>query len=478
MPAASDERPFRKSKNAFSPSFPLIVTWIVLTVVAFSGGASRADELMQAVVRIGAIVGIATLLLSPARGSTKGMTAMILFYGAAVALVALQLIPLPPSLWAQLPGREIFADVRTMGIGDPWRPISVVPDRTWNSLMSMFPPGAMLVCWAYLSPRERIGLVAPVAAIAVFSAALGIAQLSQGPDSALRWYSVTSIENSVGLFANRNHQALLLAITLPLLAIWGTTKHNMSNTRFRGWLALGLIVFVALAIPVTGSRAGLFLGAFGLVVAAAVFAEGRSGKMPRKDRGWIIFGMIILLAAAAISVGIAFGRDESVQRLLSLGSQDNTRRNVIGPMFNMIPRFFPIGIGFGSFEATYKIFEPFNELSREYLNQAHNDFLQIVLEGGFIGSALLCGFGVWLVRRALVVVQATRRGDRLSLVALSIIAMILAASAVDYPLRTPLLMTFFVVFAGWIAQHSDVRRTGDREMHGTERPLPRTPDAL
>ena len=60
----------------------------------------------------------------------------------------------------------------------------------------------------------------------------------------------------------------------------------------------------------------------------------------------------------------------------------------------MIWHYAPFGGGFGSFEAAYKIVEPVNLLSLQYLNHAHNDYLELAIEAGLPGLALA---GLWIV---------------------------------------------------------------------------------
>jgi hypothetical protein len=47
------------------------------------------------------------------------------------ALILLQLVPLPPAIGLDLPGRSwAIAVQREISLADSWRPLSLAPDRT------------------------------------------------------------------------------------------------------------------------------------------------------------------------------------------------------------------------------------------------------------------------------------------------------------------------------------------------------------
>ena len=52
----------------------------------------------------------------------------------------------------------------------------------------------------------------------------------------------------------------------------------------------------------------------------------------------------------------------------------------------------------GTFVPVYAMFEkPENILANTYVNRAHNDFLELWLESGLLGLALMAVFAVWFV---------------------------------------------------------------------------------
>jgi O-antigen ligase len=125
----------------------------------------------------------------------------------------------------------------------------------------------------------------------------------------------------------------------------------------------------------------------------------------------------------------------------------------------MIQTFFPVGTGFGSFESAYRGFEPFQNLAPMYMNQAHNDWLQIILEGGLAGLFLLAVFVGWWGRTAIRVWRngGGERDFRLARLGSVLLLLVMIASITDYPARTPLIMVIVVQSAIWMLAPTAVR---------------------
>src|SRR5690606_17172300 len=129
------------SSLPFMPSLPfgLLVTLLVLLWIA--GGASRADVIGQVVVRGGSWTILIAFTLFAARPSWASVRPVALFVLAAMALATLQLVPLPPSIWTEMPGRDLLMQAAVVsGEKQPWRPLSISPAATVNALSSLIVP--------------------------------------------------------------------------------------------------------------------------------------------------------------------------------------------------------------------------------------------------------------------------------------------------------------------------------------------------
>src|SRR5690606_26754911 len=131
---------------------------------------------------------------------------------------------------------------------------------------------------------------------------------------------------------------------------------------------------------------------------------------------------------------------------------DDQRLAFLPVYISMARDFFPFGSGFGSFEAVFRAYEPADALSVRYMNQAHNDLLQLAIEGGILALALLlCGL-LWIGWSILRLWRFPEGSGRRPAIYLgSSIALWLAASLVDYPLRPPLAAMVFAVLTAQLS---------------------------
>jgi O-antigen ligase len=412
-----------------------------LAVLGAFGGASRADELQQTIVRFAAIGVIAAALwpldmavFRDARGPLIGIALIYL-------LIIAQLMPMPPGLWVRMPGHDIYAPIAREADAFGWRPWTLSPDLTLNALGALLPATAIGLLALTLDFRGRLLLAQGVVGVACISALLGLLQLAGG-GTFLHLFRTSSEDSAVGLFANRNHQAALMACSLPILAALASIRirEGARPGRLLG-LAIAIAALLLMALAATGSRMGLLLGFIGLAAAMIVYGVTAGPGGPRR---WL--AGLALVAAAAVPVSVLVVRSGSIARLAS-DPVDQTRMAALGPMLKAARAFLPFGAGFGTFDPVYRHFEPDSLLSTIYLNQAHNEPVQLAIEGGLPALLLLLLFLGWWMSATIRALRprdsASRRALAIAMVATSLILML--SSLVDYPLRTPLLSGLFAI---------------------------------
>ena len=107
----------------------------------------------------------------------------------------------------------------------------------------------------------------------------------------------------------------------------------------------------------------------------------------------------------------------------------------------------PVGAGLGTFRTVYPMFEKPEHVSLFFVNRAHDDILELSLETGVVGLVLMLLFAVWLVRRSLQIWRNPRPDGAIPLdwslarAGTIVVALLVAHSFVDYPLRTGGMMT-------------------------------------
>ncbi len=436
------------------------------------GGASRVDVLMQIVPQLaGLVVLIVALWLW--KGVDASLRPAVWFVLAVVALIAIQLVPLPPSLWMTLPGRSLLADAATLsGFPQPWRPISISPDMTIAALLGFLPSAAIVFIWPQLSKHAKRGVMTHFVVLGLVSAALGVLQLAGGSESVFRFYAVTNSENAVGLFANRNHHALFMAAILPMLAHWAVLNRQNNGVAMRRYSAMFAALFLLCSIIVAGSRAGLFLGVLGVLYFSWIVPLSGSGAMdgakskaqPFKPKALFARFAFPLSALSITAVAAYLARATAIDRLAAGDVGTELRAKVIAPITIAIKDMFPIGTGFGTFDRAYRIYEPAALLKKTYLNHAHNDFLEVVLEGGAI-ALILCGVFLifWAVRSWSIWFRwdADRKATKFARVGSLVTGAVMISSVGDYPLRTPAIAALFTIACLWMLDASSEQRAGD-----------------
>lgn len=437
------------------------VTMVALLAACFLfGGASRLDVFSLIVLQAFAVICAAIFLLSTSALRWQVVAVPLLMLAALAGIMAVQLIPLPPAVWLALPGHEAFREVAALaGVEQPWRPMSLTPDLTLGSLVSLSVPAAVLIGFAALTPEQTRRLL-PVILIGIgLSAVVGLAQIAGGGRGPLYFYEVTNLGSPVGLFANRNHQAVTLALAFPMLALWASRTRGATDTRTRPLVALAVALFFVPVILAIGSRAGLVFAVIGLA-AAWHWRRAFASLAPDRRSKAIAAGVGTVALAAVIGASLAFSRDEALQRLTGMSVAEEVRLSYMPTVIEIVRDFLPLGTGFGSFDPIFRVYEPFELLSPQYLNHAHNDLLELVLTGGLPALALLAWFLVWAGKAGLPLLrpQASSPEGQFARLGLVVIIILLLSSLVDYPLRTPLLAALFAVACGWLSAYSSQER--------------------
>lgn len=451
--------------------------WALSALIVLSfllGGGSRADIQSLMILRPIAILLMGYGLMGLKWQQIRANAFLFAMAAAIIGLTLLQLIPLPPALWSTLPGRGLVVEIdQAAQLGAVWRPISLVPTGTWNAFFSLMVPLSALVLGARLNRDERWQLLPLIMGIGLVSGVLGVLQLGSGADSPLYFYQVTNNGSAVGLFANRNHQAVFLSALIPMLAVYASGRlQSTRDAKVKAFVAIAFGCFLVPLILVTGSRAGLIAAFIGLVSAPMLY-QPRQGPRTGKDKGtaamrrWRVW--LAVLAATVVSLvllTIFLGRGEAFDRMIGQVAGGEFRYKAWGPVLAMAWHYFPVGSGFGSFVEVYQLSEPRELLGTFYFNHAHNDWLELALTGGLPGLALLGASGIAFgVKVARLLAARSQRGRDYALAWMGalVIALFAIASGGDYPLRVPSLACLFVVAAVWLNAPEAI--SSQRETH-------------
>lgn len=412
-----------------------------------AGPGFLSDVLLQLLSLSLLIAALSRIASSPATPSVRRS----LWVCAAIAALSLaQLVPLPPSVWTKMPGREtLVASLGLIGRDLPWAPIDMSPSGGWLSALSLIPPLSIFLGVLMLNYRERRSASLVVLTVGLVSVFIGLMQVSHGLSSPLWFSELLTPGEAVGFFLNRNHFAALLYSLIPLAAAWvvsggeATTHVHGRKQKFEmRAIVMGVVGFAAIVTLIAGvlmarSRAGVILTIVALFGALALaYRSPRTAKAKAAP---------VRLMLGATAVAIVFSLQFALYRLLERFEGDPLADARIAISRNTIEAakaFMPFGAGQGAFVPVYAMFqEPQDMTANAYINHAHNEFLQVWLETGTVGLILIGGFAIWLI---LISIKVWRRSSTngsaidqsLTHASTLIIALLAAHSLVDYPLRT------------------------------------------
>lgn len=465
-------------RDAITQSPRLVIFLAFFVVCAMGGGVARWDALPLLYIRPAAIIAIGLLVIVAGPWNWQGLRVPFALLTLFAVSIAIQLVPLPPSLWSALPGRAPYLEAAAIAnVAQPWRPISLMPYRTTNSLLATLPAFCGLIALAGI-PRPQWPVLAKAIMVACcLSALLGVLQYGTG---SLYPYDPSDHGLPIGLLANRNHQALMLVIGILLLAQWGMPADSEvgwerlrtdRTVRTRGAIALAMILLLTTVILLTGSRTGLalMLLAVGMVAIAALAGMRSGGK--RSPWQWLLivapFVMIALAAYMARNSGLV-RLNESIGKL-----GEDLRLLALPTVWQMAWHYLPTGAGFGTFDRLFMQFEPDFLLRRTFFNRAHSDPLEVAITGGIPSLTIVAAFLLWFAHRAIRAFLPVRDGRRarravsLARTAALGITFALIASLVDYPLRTPLLSLVFVLLCGLCYRDASTTAAGFDEPRRT-----------
>jgi O-antigen ligase len=411
-----------KVKQAILPAYLLLCLLL---------GGSVQGIWANAALQIMAVAILAwSLLTEQAPLMPRAGRQLLWIAGLLALLVVLQLVPLPSSLWTTMPGRGFLAEgFHMLGLSLPWLPLSLSPYDTAAAALTLLPPLALVVGMLRLRDWSASWMLAAILLGVAASILLGILQVTAG-DGSWYFYKITNLGTAVGTFANGNHFATLLLVSLPVLAALATTRWRTAKDKqgrsLTGALALAAGAVLLLGFLINASSAVLLLG-LPVAIGSALLAV----RLPprRVRQGLLAIALLLVIAAGAlVTVGKnlpGWGTTASIATRMEYWSK--TIHATRDEAFT--------GAGFGTFQQVYRRYEDPGAIDRFYANHAHNDYLEIALEGGAPAILLTLLFLMWWARQGRDAWTSPAASTEQKAAAVASAA-ILLHSSFDYPLRT------------------------------------------
>ena len=241
-----------------------------------------------------------------------------------------------------------------------------------------------------------------------------------------------------GSYVNHDHYAGLMEMLVPIPFVLSVGHLLRGGKRA---LVAFCAVLMASTIFLSGSRGGMIAFVLEIVLFAALTLMQR--RNPRVALGSVAVCVLVLAFLVFLGKGQVLGRlgDLSPGTRLDM-TKDSLR------MFTHRPVW---GWGLGTFPTVYPSYRSF--YTNLFVNEAHNDYAQLLVETGLLGFALMLWFLICLYRNGLPTSRRWEfKWDRaVSFAALLGCTGILFHSFVDFNLQIPANAALFYVLCGLAA---------------------------
>ncbi|MDX2477661.1 MAG: O-antigen ligase family protein [Gammaproteobacteria bacterium] len=266
-------------------------------------------------------------------------------------------------------------------------------------------------------------------------------------------------ENAHGTFINRNHYANLLVLALSagvglLLAQMDLRGAPNLRQRLRSLLQAALgpkarlrvyMIIMVIALVLTHSRMGN-AAFFASITLVGLFALWRQRKPSRP----LIMLVISVLVIDIFVVGTWFGVEQVIDRVQQTVQGDGwqvnekVRLDTSRESLDMIRKLPLTGYGGGTF---YTAYPSWRGDDQQFMDHAHNDYLEFVVEYGLIGGVLLAWFLLVCLFRAATGLQNRDQAKQFGICFASLMAMVamMIHATVDFSLQIPANAGWFVV---------------------------------
>ena len=306
------------------------------------------------------------------------------------------------------------------------------------------------------SQARKLGVILSLYGFLIAALALiqGIA-----PNGKLYWLREPRLGGWIyGPYVNHNHYAGLMELLIPIPLVISLTHLAHEKERMAAGIAAAVMTGT---VFLCGSRGGMLAVLTEFVLLAVLMARQKKGA--RVALGVAAFAIVLL------SLLTWLGGKELTRRVVSVSTE--TRTEISGGMrvsidrdsLSMFRRKPLLGWGLGAFPVVYPQFRSF--YTNFFVNEAHNDYLQLLTETGLLGFGVMVWFLVALYRNALRKINhwTSSVTGSATLACMLGVTGILVHSFVDFNLQIPANAALFYVFCALAAAPPLLQRARKRK---------------
>ncbi len=297
--------------------------------------------------------------------------------------------------------------------------------------------------------------------LALYGAVIAAFALLQGltPNGKLYWVRQPRMGGWIyGPYVNHNHYAGLMELLLPIPLVVSLSHLVHERERMLAGVAAAIM---AGTVFLSGSRAGM-IAVFVELMILAVF-HFRKKKGIRIAIGTAAFAIVLVSMLGWLGGRELTSRVSSISREARTEISGGVRFAIDRDSVRMFLHKPVLGWGLGTFPVAYPKYRSF--YTNFFVNEAHNDYLQFLVETGVVGFAIIVWFLVVIYRRA-----RTKIGDWTSNVssattlacALGVVG-ILVHSFFDFNLQIPANAALFFVLCSVVTASPLLQRAKKRK---------------
>lgn len=420
----------------------LLISALLAITVLFGGGGVRYG-LQNLVIQLTALA----ILISHRsdffgfwRNSPLSLRILTML---SLLLPVLYLIPLPPSIWTALPGRDLMAQSRELVGVTGWSSASAAPARTLVALSGLITPLVILTVGWSIPRRDLMTVGWVVVGLGVVCFLLGALQVLSGGTFGLIYSERDGSQILWGTFANRNSTGLFLVAALTFAALLPLPLARPHPAALS--VRLGLCAILSLGIVLTQSRTALALAALPVALGLVrTFADSRARSRSERDvkgkgnQAMLAIAGVIGLGAVAVAATLTLAPGRVATTLERFEAAGDARQYIWDDAGYSVERFWPLGAGMGTFDEVSQIDEALENLTPRKAGRAHNDYIELAIEAGVPGLTLAA---LWLTLVGWLSWRAGASPFRWAGWACTGILLAIALQSItDYPLRNQTML--------------------------------------
>lgn len=295
----------------------------------------------------------------------------------------------------------------------------------------------------------------------VYGTAVAAFALLQGisPNGKLYWIRQPRMGGNIyGPYVNHNHYAGLMELLVPIPLVLSLTQLAHERERTAAGVAAALM---AGTLFLSGSRGGMLAILVELALLSVLLVRQKKGVRLAAGAAGFVAVLLVLL--------VWVGGRELTHRVSTISTEARTeisggmRLSIDRDTLRMFRRKPLLGWGLGAFPVVYPEFRSF--YTNFFVNEAHNDYLQLLAEMGLAGFAAMLWFWVVLGRAALPKLKnwTTDISGAVTLAATLSVTGILVHSFFDFNLQIPANAALFYVFCTVAASPRLLQRARKRK---------------